>query len=118
MNFDLSLMAHVFGENLNRRFADAEKRFAKEESKIKFFHICSRSRMKCIFSSGNSLDITACFAYKTIERHHQFYPKVNLENEEGKETIGYVLYDENNALNVEITDENDNIVQIDIPAPI
>ena len=118
INLDLSLMAHVFGEKLNRRFANAEKRFSNDESKIKFFHMRSRSRMKCVFSSGNSLDIAACFTCKTIEQCDQFYPKVNLENEEEKETVGYVLYDDNNMLKVEITNENDSIVDIDIPAPI
>ena len=118
MNFDLSLMAYMFREKLNRRFVNAEKRFSNDESKIKFFHINSRSRIKYIFSSGNSLDITACFIYKTIEWHYQFYSKVNLENEEGKETIRYALYNKNNILKVEITNKNDSIVEIDIPAPI
>ena len=67
MNFDLSLMAYMFSEKLNRRFINAEKQFSNDESKIKFFHINSRSRIKYIFSSGNSLDITARFIYKIIE---------------------------------------------------
>ena len=118
MNFDLSLMARTHSEKLNRRFANAEKRFSNNESKIKFFHINLRSKMKYIFSSGNSLDITARFTCKTIERYHQFYSKINIENEERKQTISYALYDENNILKAEMTNLNNSIAQIDIPAPI
>ena len=37
MNLDLCLMACVFGENLNKRFKEEEKRFSNEGSKVKFF---------------------------------------------------------------------------------
>ena len=73
--------------------------------------------MKCMFSSGNSLDIAACFTHKTIKRHHQHYPKVNLENEDGKQTVRYVLDYANKTLNMEITDENNNIIDINVLAP-
>ena len=39
-------MSYLFGEGMNERFEEEEKRFQSEDIKVKFFHMFSRNRIE------------------------------------------------------------------------
>ena len=109
-------MACLFGEHLNERFEEEEKRFYNDESKVNYFHTCSRNIVRSIFSSSNNEDIIF-FLHKTIQRTHHFCLKVNLSRDNGTKIVGYAMYNVNNMLSAKIIHENNNLNTIDVPGP-
>ena len=84
---------------------------------MKCFHLLSRNRVTSMFSSGDAQDIAAIHSHKTIQRRHQFCPKINLLNIDGTQNAGRAMSNVNGMLSAETTDENDNTITINVPTP-
>ena len=65
MTMDLSLMTCLFRASFERRFDQEEKRYEKEVS-IKFYHACSRNRLKFLFSKNSNEIISPSHTCRTI----------------------------------------------------
>ena len=109
-------MSCSLGEGTNETFEEEEKRFQSEDSEVKFFHVFSRNRIRCIFSGGNSRDINTLRAFKTIQRKHRFASKVNSSHYDGTtQVVGCVIKNRSDAMQVELMDENDDTMVISMP---
>ena len=72
--------------------------------------------MTSLLSSSNSEDINVSCSCKTAQRKHYFCLKLNLLQNNGTQTTGYVVGDRNKILNAEVTDNNNIIIAVNIPA--
>ena len=116
MNLDLCLMAYMFGENLNKIFEEEEKRFSNEGSKVKFSRKLKENNDACIQQWQQQRHHRIMFL-QNYSKEVSIFPKVNLLHNDGTQTVGYIIDYANDTLNAEVTDDNDNVLAIDVPAP-
>ena len=70
-----------------------------------------------MLSSSSTIEIGKAHSHKTIQRAHEFAPKVNLLNRYGTKVFGFAVNKTNDIARVEILSENDSTRVISALAP-
>ena len=79
-------------------------------------HSC-KGKIQHDAKSSNTIEIGKTHRCKTIQRAHEFVPKVNLSNHDFAEVFGFVINKPNNVMRVENLNGTDRIRMINILAP-
>ena len=115
MSIDLILMLHFLGVLFNRRFNDEDKIYEKETN-VKFYHVCSRNRLKLLFSIYSNESISS--AWKTIPLFHEFVPKVCILYRDGSQAIGHLMRNSDSVLRAKVISVEEELELIQIGAPM
>ena len=94
-----------------------EERQHKTKAKENHYHLCSRNRLRCVFSTNNNDVITTTCAHETIHRFNECVLKILLIYEYGTQAIGHAVDNTNNILHTQVIDIEDNADVVQITAP-